>query len=182
MNSKVHSRSSELVRELRVGAGLSQRGLAELAGTSGPTVAAYESGTKEPRLSTLERLVEATGASLEVSLRVAHDAGSQARARRERRSRALGAAVAAVVRDDWPRARDRAIDQLEMMRAKLGANRATELTDEWSRLIDAGPEVVARALVALGERGHDLRQMSPFAGLLSDRERRAVLAAVSVDD
>lgn len=166
---------------LRRRAGLSQRALAELAGTSGPTVAAYESGTREPRLSTIERLAEATGAGLEVAI-VERDAGTRARARRERRERAVGAAVAAAVRDNWDRARAYGQANLERLVEQVGTNRSVRLLDEWRELIDAGPNAVATALVAPGVHGHDLRQMSPFAGLISDDERRAALAAAGVDD
>jgi len=55
-----------IVRAVRVEAGLSQRDLAARAGTSGATVAAYEGGSKEPRLSTLRRLVQAAGMRLEL--------------------------------------------------------------------------------------------------------------------
>ena len=47
--------AATLLLAVRSEAGLSQRELAARAGTSGATVAAYELGTKEPRLSTLAR-------------------------------------------------------------------------------------------------------------------------------
>lgn len=58
------STASELIREARNRAGLTQAELAALAVTSQPTVAAYESGTKVPSADTLERLLRATGLSL----------------------------------------------------------------------------------------------------------------------
>lgn len=53
---------------VRTRAGLSQRQLAALAGTSGPTISAYESGRVTPRVDTLTRLVEAAGSRLDVDL------------------------------------------------------------------------------------------------------------------
>lgn len=47
-------------------AGLTQAELARRAGITQSVVSAYESGRREPALSTLTRLVEATGASLRV--------------------------------------------------------------------------------------------------------------------
>lgn len=47
-------------------AGLSQRQLAALAGTSQATISAYESGHKHPSVPVLERLLRATGAELRV--------------------------------------------------------------------------------------------------------------------
>ncbi len=49
-------------------AGLTQRELAELAGTSGPTLSAYESGRVTPRVDTLVRIVRAAGSHLEPAL------------------------------------------------------------------------------------------------------------------
>jgi predicted nucleotidyltransferase/DNA-binding XRE family transcriptional regulator len=59
--------SAKLIRESRTAAGLTQAELARRAGTSQPTIAAYEAGDKIPRVATLERLLQAAGASLEVS-------------------------------------------------------------------------------------------------------------------
>lgn len=52
----------------RARAGLTQAQLARAAGTSQPTLAAYESGAKSPSVRTLDRIVRAAGASLEVTL------------------------------------------------------------------------------------------------------------------
>lgn len=49
------------IRRARENAGLSQRALAERAGTSQPTISAYESGRKVPEQATLERLLRAAG-------------------------------------------------------------------------------------------------------------------------
>ena len=54
------------LRDARHRAGLSQAELAKRAGTSQATISAYESGAKEPGISTLERLLAATGHRLEV--------------------------------------------------------------------------------------------------------------------
>jgi transcriptional regulator with XRE-family HTH domain len=54
------------LREARRRAGLSQTDLAGRAGTSQATLSAYESGAKEPGISTLERLLAATGHRLQV--------------------------------------------------------------------------------------------------------------------
>jgi len=56
------------VRRARQRAGLSLRQLAERAGTSHSTIAAYESGAKQPSVATLDRLVRAAGFGLTVDL------------------------------------------------------------------------------------------------------------------
>lgn len=58
------STASELIKEARNRAALTQAELAALAATSQPTIAAYESGSKVPSSDTLERLLDAAGLQL----------------------------------------------------------------------------------------------------------------------
>jgi transcriptional regulator with XRE-family HTH domain len=169
--------SAQLVRTLRSESGLSQREFAARAETSGPTVAAYERGHKEPRLSTLERLARTAGLQLEIRL-VPAERGARRRARREARSRALAAATARLVDQDYETARALALLNLERMESVTGSNRSRGHLVEWRRLLDEGPSAVRRALLDRSDHGHDMRQMVPFAGLMSDRERELVLDAV----
>lgn len=59
-----------LVRKLRLAAGLSQRALARLAGTSQPAIARYERGAATPSWETLQRLAAACGRRLRISAEV----------------------------------------------------------------------------------------------------------------
>jgi transcriptional regulator with XRE-family HTH domain len=63
-----------LVRDARLTAGLSQRALAQRAGTSQPAVARYERGIATPSWETLQRLVTACGQRLRLSTEVIADA------------------------------------------------------------------------------------------------------------
>ena len=63
--------AAALIKQARTRSGMTQAALAAAAGTSQPAVAAYESGAKSPSVRTLDRLVRAAGATLEVTL---HDA------------------------------------------------------------------------------------------------------------
>ena len=58
----------DLIAEARRLAGLSQRELAERAGTSQPAVARLEQGHSSPSLATLERLLAAAGFALRLEL------------------------------------------------------------------------------------------------------------------
>jgi predicted nucleotidyltransferase/DNA-binding XRE family transcriptional regulator len=60
--------AAALIKKARLRAGLTQEQLAQVAGTSQPTLAAYESGAKSPSVRTLDRIVRAAGASLDVRL------------------------------------------------------------------------------------------------------------------
>jgi len=56
--------AGRMIKEARSAAGLTQAELAKRAGTSQPTIAAYEAGDKVPNVSTLERVLRATGTTL----------------------------------------------------------------------------------------------------------------------
>jgi len=60
--------SATVLREARRLTGLTQRDLAERAGTSQPAIARIESGLASPTLSTLERLAAAAGYDIKISL------------------------------------------------------------------------------------------------------------------
>jgi excisionase family DNA binding protein len=55
--------------------------------------------------------------------------------------------------------------------------RARTWLDEWATLLDRGPDAVLETLTSRSRRAVDLRQNSPFAGLLTEGQRGAVLAA-----
>lgn len=56
------------IRTTRRRAGLSLRALAELAGTSHATLAAYEAGRKVPSVDTLDRIVRSAGYQLDMGV------------------------------------------------------------------------------------------------------------------
>jgi transcriptional regulator with XRE-family HTH domain len=68
--------ASVLIRTARHRAGLTIRDMAALSGTSHSAIAAYESGSKEPRVSTLDRVVRAAGCAIEPTLGRRVDLGS----------------------------------------------------------------------------------------------------------
>jgi transcriptional regulator with XRE-family HTH domain len=59
------SMAGRMVREARQRAGLTQRGLAAKAGIPQETIARIERGRTDPRVGTLDRLLEACGYGLE---------------------------------------------------------------------------------------------------------------------
>lgn len=165
-----------LVRQLRSELGLSQRAFGERVGTSGPTVAAYEGGTKEPRWSTVQRMADVAGVAVDVTVRPGP--ADARRERRNRRRRALAAAAAAAIEADWPTAARLAEENLERMRVDAPPS-ARRWIDAWTELVGRGPLPVRRQLLADGDEADDLRQMSPFAGILSESEHRTALAVAA---
>jgi excisionase family DNA binding protein len=56
---------------------------------------------------------------------------------------------------------------------------AWEWLDRWHAVLDLGPDAVLDALTSSAEYAVELRATSPFAGVLSEVERRAVLNALA---
>lgn len=75
------SRSGELLREVRGRAGLSQNELARRSGIAASLISAYENGRRVPGGDALLRLIEACGASLDLTTTV--DRGRDAAAQLE---------------------------------------------------------------------------------------------------
>lgn len=87
-----------MLKRLRHDAGLTQAQLASRAGTSQAAVARYEKGTVSPSVATLERLVGAAGAELELGthrVSAADGSGERAAKLRTHRDRIVELATAA---------------------------------------------------------------------------------------
>ena len=89
--------------------------------------------------------------------------------RLDERSLALHAAVAAKLQRD-PALIERARANLSRWRAWLNGN----WMDAWQLILDGPLEGVVACLKERSERATRLRQSSPFAGLLTQQERRAI--------
>jgi len=59
---------------------------------------------------------------------------------------------------------------------------AARLLDDWNALLDRPTDQIVTAMLARTQQGIDLRQMTPFAGVLSDAERRKALRSVPSTD
>lgn len=154
------------VYTLRACAGVTQKDLAQKAGTSQPTIALYESGEKSPSVSTLQRLAESLGFELVVNY-------VPKLTREDHRSLAYHHAVAKMVRQDPQAVIQRA--KRSLARQHKDHPHAAELLDQWQAWLDLPiDELIARMLDA-GVMARDMRQVTPFAGVLDARERMRIL-------
>ena len=153
------------VARLRRITGLTQASLAELASTSQPTIAAYETGTKRPSLRTLQRMASAVGLAV-------HVAFVPPLTREDRRSLTLHERIADRLRTAPAETLARARANLLRMRGLHPG--AAELLGEWERLLNGSPDALMDALVNPGLHYRDLRHVTPFAGVLNAPERAAV--------
>lgn len=130
---------ASLLREARERVGISQRALADRAGTSQSVIARIESGHSNPTVSTLNRLLEAAGCSIDVRLRLT-SAAYRARAAAYFEDHAPAGVVAAYLHGSTARGLrhresdvdigvlvDRATHPSQTQRAELRVHLASEL-------------------------------------------------------
>ena len=96
--------------------------------------------------------------------------------RDQERSLWLADAVAGQIAVDPNGVTQRAIENLERLRA-ASRGQALRWFDEWERLLHGPVEKLLGAVVSASPKSRELRQNSPFAGVLSEAERAQVLEA-----
>jgi transcriptional regulator with XRE-family HTH domain len=159
--------SMNLIRRLRNHAGVTQQVLATRAGTSQPTIALYEAGTKSPTLATLERLASSLGLDLVVTF-------TPRLTREDQRSLAYHQAIARMLRRDSVSTIRRAKRTLQRTsRRNLGAK---ALFDRWGLWLELPTEELISKILDPGVLAREMRQVSPFAGVLLPGERAGILA------
>ncbi len=158
---------------LRLGAGMTQAELAGAAGTSQPTIAAYEGGSKSPTLRTLERLARAAGVESIIDF-------VPPLTREDRRSLALHAAIAEKLVAAPGVVIARAERNLTRMR-RVNPH-ASRLLEEWERVLESPVPQIVGVLLDSRPRARDLRQVTPFAGVLDRAERAAVYRSFREQD
>lgn len=167
------NQAAQLVRKMRLNSGQPLRELARRAKTSAPALVDYEAGRHEPRLSTLHRLADASGCDLIVELRPRLTPP-------ELRTLALHRAVVEKLREDTELVLSKARAQLLVMReADVGGHSSVYLKT-WSRLLEGSIDELTATMVSTDQPARDLRQSSPFGGVLSDEERLDVIRRAAV--
>lgn len=160
-----YTSSMNPIRELRTAVGLTQQQLATAAGTSQSAVAAYEGDRKSPTWRTVERLAHAVGCRVELRY-------LPPLTREDRRSLALHAAVAIRLRDEPQIVLGRARASLARMRTLHPG--ARPFLDEWRLLLRRPLDALIPVLLDPAPWSRELRQVTPFTGVLSARERANV--------
>lgn len=153
------------IRELRARAAITQTVLAKAAGTSQPTIAAYETDRKSPTVSTLRRLAESVGLEARVEYH-------PPLTREDRRSLALHRAIALRLFDEPERVLAQARENLVRMAARDAG--PSQLLEEWRVVLNRPLSALLPLLTDPDPWARELRQVTPFAGVLSAGERAAV--------
>ena len=165
----------ELVRSRRTRLGLSQRAAARACGIPQSMLSRLESGETQPSVATLQRIVGGLGTQLHLELRTPD---SQEPRREKERSLWLNRIVVGELLRDPDRAIAIARENIDRWR-DVHAERAPILValDRWSEVLDEGPDAIIDALTGRSEDAEDLRQNSPFAGVLTPQQREQGLAS-----
>ena len=158
------------VRNLRALTEVTQTELARAAGTSQPTVAAYESGSKSPTLTTVERLAMSVGKEAVVVF-------VAPLTREDRRSLLLHGAIAKQLRRDPETTLQIAETNLDRMSEQHPD--ASRLLNEWGTILARSVESIIETMLNPSLHARDLRQVTPFAGVLAAAERTAVYTRFS---
>lgn len=168
---------SGLIKQARVRHDVGVRELARRLGVSPATVQSWERSEERgvARLATIDKALRAIGEQLLVT--TSPIAASRELERREDRvSLELHRSVARHLVDDPDATLAKAPANLRGRRANSQGALAGALLDEWERLT-AGRHIGALVDILLGTDQHaiDMRQLSPFAGVLSQDERVAAI-------
>lgn len=154
------------IRQLRRHARLTQQELAAAAGTSQSTIAAYESGAKSPTLRTVRNLAGSLGLEMAVDF-------IPCMTREDRRSLAFHRAIAELIEHDAESAIGRA--RRNLARLREAHPHATQLLERWRDWLDLPPTRLIANMLDPRPHAREMRQVSPFSGLLSARERARIL-------
>ena len=165
-----------LVRARRARLGLSQRAAARVCGIPQSMLSRIESGQTDPSVTTLARVLAGLGAELHLELR-SLETGGEGR-REKQRSLWLNRLVVGELIRDPDRVLAIARDNIARWR-DIHAGRPSILAalDRWSEILDDGVESIVATLTGQTEEAEDLRQNSPFAGVLSEKQREQALAS-----
>jgi transcriptional regulator with XRE-family HTH domain len=157
------------ILKLRRERGLTQQALAAHAGTSQATIAAYESGAKSPTLRTVQRLAESL--DLEAVIDFVPEMTYA-----DRRSLAFHEAIARILSADSKAAVAKA--KRHLARLKALHPHAHALLDHWWIWLRLPVDDLIARMTDPEPFAREMRQVSPFAGILDARQRAQLLKAV----
>lgn len=155
-----------IIQRLRQQAGITQQELATSGGTSQSTIAAYESGQKSPTIRTVEKLARSQNLKLCVDFK-------PPMTREDLRSLAFHRAIADLLRKSPELIVKRARKNLGKL-AKMHPD-AGFLFDKWREWLSFPLEILIEKILDPQQETCEMRQVSPFSGLLNAHQRTQVL-------
>lgn len=160
--------ASGVLRRLRRASGFTQRELARRAQMSNASLVAYAKGRQDPGLATLARLADAAQCDLVIEVR-------PRLSEPEVRTLELHRAIARKLEASPGAVIARARRNLALLRDNDPGGHSSLYLDAWQVLLNGPLRDLLSVMVSTDAPAKELRQASPFSGVLSDDERLAVL-------
>ncbi|MCP4494924.1 MAG: helix-turn-helix domain-containing protein [Gammaproteobacteria bacterium] len=155
-----------IVQSLRYHTGLTQKDFAAMGGTSQSTIAAYETGAKSPTLRTIQNLAQSQGLEIVVTY-------MPQMSREDRRCLAFHQPIVEILRKDSVNVLKKTKHNLHKLKAMHPG--AQILFEQWQVWLALPIESLIAKILDPAPEAREMRQVSPFSGLLSARQRTQVL-------
>jgi transcriptional regulator with XRE-family HTH domain len=154
----------EILSSILRASGLSQRELARRAHTSNAALIAYQKGRHDPLLSTLVRIADAGECDLVVEVRPRLTTP-------EERTLEMHRAIATKLKTNPENVRAIARRNLLVLRDSDHGGHSAAYLDTWERLLDGPVDALVHVMVSTDQAARNLRQASPFSGVLTNDKR-----------
>ncbi len=163
----------QLLREVMVESGITQSKLSRLSGVRQPSISQMISGRIEMSDEQLDRLLACMGRRLEVVRRPVEPQLTRSERRSWRLHRQLSMSLTSSQLEQWQSTLNR---NLSRQRRGVRGQPHERNLERWTKLIQ-GSDVLGlkRVLTGLDRDSIEMREVSPFSGLLSPDARRRVL-------
>lgn len=163
----------QLLGEVMSEAGFNQSELSRVSGVRQPSISQMLSGKIEMSDEQLDRLLSCMGRRLEVERRSVVPSLTRSERRSWRLHRQLAATLDRSQLDEW---RPTLISNLKRLRSGLRGQPHERNRKRWQVLIESGDVPgLHRVLTGLDRNSIEMREVSPFGGLLPSDQRRRVL-------
>jgi transcriptional regulator with XRE-family HTH domain len=167
------SDKSSLLREVMLSTGTSQSELSRLSGVWQPSISQFLSGRVQLSDEQLGRLLSCMGYQLEVEYRPVLPNLTRSEWRSWRLHRRLSTHLTQSSLEQWRPTMQR---NLERLRGSVRGQPHLRNLDRWESLVDRNDVTgLRRALTGLDRDSIEMREVSPFSGLLPNEERLEVL-------
>jgi transcriptional regulator with XRE-family HTH domain len=167
------STRGHLLRQVMSETGTTQTTLSRFSGVHQPSISQFLSGKVDLSDEQLDRLLSCMGYRLEVVRRPVEPDLTHSERRSWMLHRQLSRHLTKQSFEEW---RPRLLENLEKVRGGVRGRVHLENVERWTDLIGEGDVLgLHRALTGLDRRSIEMREVSPFSGLLPDRERLDVL-------
>ncbi len=167
------STRGELLRQVMLETGTTQTKLSRISGVHQPSISQFLSGKVDLSDEQLDRLLSCMGYRLEVTRRPVEPDLTHSERRSWMLHRRLSSHLTKESFEDW---RPRLLGNLEKLRSGVQGRVHLENVERWTDLVLRGDVVgLHREMTGLDRRSIEMREVSPFSGLLPDHERVEVL-------